>query len=327
MGCDQGQNTGECLFDYLSPRNKERRFWYVFHQKVCSEAFWLFWFHTIGGCGDILVLWSSSTFRGDVLEKKPFGITISFTSVHNNETWKLTNVYGPCIEPARTEFITWFRDQEIEDDDNWIFLGDFNFYRLLSNRNKPGGCLSDMFIFNDAIGHLGLVELPLKGRAFTWSNMQADPLLEQLDWFFTSPNWMIDYPNAEVLPMAKITSDHIPCKVAISTSMPRSNIFRFENYWVEQEDFLETVQNSWLTAPNMHTATRTISSKFKSLRSALKMWSKGISNLKLLIGNCNLVICFLDSLEDRRGLFNLEINLRAAVKRQLEAWLKCKNLY
>jgi hypothetical protein len=28
------------------------------------------------------------------------------------------------------------------------------------------------------------VELPLKGRAYTWSNMQENPLLEQLDWFF-----------------------------------------------------------------------------------------------------------------------------------------------
>ena len=41
----------------------------------------------------------------------------------------------------------------------------------------------DTLIFNDIIGHLGLVELPLKGQAFTWSNMQQDPLLEQLDWF------------------------------------------------------------------------------------------------------------------------------------------------
>jgi len=71
---------------------------------------------------------------------------------------------------------------------NWIFLGDFNFYRSLSNRNRPGGNLADTLIFNDAIGHLGLVELPLKGRAFTWSNMQSEPLLKQLDWFFTSPN-------------------------------------------------------------------------------------------------------------------------------------------
>ena len=82
----------------------------------------------------------------------------------------------------------------------------------------------------NVIGHLGLVELPLKGHAFTWSNMQQDPLLEQLDWFFTSANWTLDYPNSLVLPLAKITSDHIHCKLLIGTSIPKANIFIFENF-------------------------------------------------------------------------------------------------
>jgi hypothetical protein len=55
-----------------------------------------------------------------------------------------------------------------------------------------------MLIFNDIIGHLGLLELPLKGRKYTWSNMQKQPLLEQLDWFFTSANWISVYPNSVV---------------------------------------------------------------------------------------------------------------------------------
>jgi len=54
-----------------------------------------------------------------------------------------------------------------------------------------------------AIGHLGLIELPLKGRAFTWSNMQQSPLLEQLDWFFTTVNWTTTFPNTLALPLAK----------------------------------------------------------------------------------------------------------------------------
>ena len=60
-------------------------------------------------------------------------------------------------------------------------MGDFNFYRSLQHRNRSGGNLNDTLIFNDIIGHLGLVEILLKGRAFTWSNMQQSPLLEQLD--------------------------------------------------------------------------------------------------------------------------------------------------
>jgi hypothetical protein len=110
------------------------------------------------------------------------------------------------------------------------FFGDFNFYRSLENRNRSGGNVANTIIFNDDIGHLGLIELPIKGRAFTWSNMQSDPLLEQLDWFSTSPNWTLDYPLTEVFPMAQITSDHVPCRVSVSTRIPRANIFRLENF-------------------------------------------------------------------------------------------------
>jgi hypothetical protein len=45
-----------------------------------------------------------------------------------------------------------------------------------------------MFLFNEVIGHLGLLELQLKGRKYTWSNKQNAPILEKLDWFFTSYN-------------------------------------------------------------------------------------------------------------------------------------------
>jgi hypothetical protein len=45
-------------------------------------------------------------------------------------------------------------------------------------RNHPGGNANDMLLFNDIIQHLDLVQIPLKDRAYTWSNMQANSLLE-----------------------------------------------------------------------------------------------------------------------------------------------------
>ena len=127
--------------------------------------------------------------------------------------------------------------------------------------------------------------------------------------------------------MAKITSDHIPCKIVISTSIPKANLFPFENFWAEQENFLETVSEGWNILHAFNDAARNISSKFKALRAKLKVWSKHLSNLRLLISNCNQVICFIDALEDRRGLFYPEANLRNAVKKQLQIWLHYKNLY
>jgi hypothetical protein len=116
--------------------------------------------------------------------------------------------------------------------------------RSQDNRNKPGGDIHDMFLFNETIGHLGLLELPIKGRAYTWSNMQKDPLLEQLDWLFTSANWISSFPNNMVIPLAKNGPDHVPCVVNIDTNIPKAKIFRFDNYWVDMPGFLECVTNS-----------------------------------------------------------------------------------
>lgn len=83
----------------------------------------------------------------------------------------------------------------------------------------------------------------------------------------------------------------------------------------------------WISTPGPSDAARNISSKFKALGARLKHWSKNISNLRLLISNCNNVIRFLDMLEDRRGLYSPKANLRNVVKKQLQTWLHYKNLY
>ena len=170
---------------------------------------------------------------------------VSFQSVHNVESWTLVSVYGPCDGPLRDDFVSWFYLLQIPTDKNWLFLGDFNFIRSLDNRNRPGGDVNDIFLFNEIIGHLGLLELPLEGRSFTWSNMQEQPLLEQLDWFFTTSDWISFYPNTVVLPLAKTSSDHVPCVVSIDTTIPKAKVFRFENFWVDMPGFMDCVRNSW----------------------------------------------------------------------------------
>jgi hypothetical protein len=67
--------------------------------------------------------------------------------------------------------------------DNWTVLGDFNFFRSLIEHNKPGGSASDMMLLNGLIQHLVLAYFPFQGRKYTRSNMQDDPLLENLTGF------------------------------------------------------------------------------------------------------------------------------------------------
>jgi hypothetical protein len=88
-----------------------------------------------------------------------------------------------------------------------------------------------------------------------------------------------------------------------------------------------TVQENWSFSTPRNDAAKNISSKFKALRACLKNWSKKLSNLGILINNCNAIIAFLDDLEDQRTLYNPEANLRLAVKKQLKVWLQYKNIY
>ena len=52
-----------------------------------------------------------------------------------------------------------------------------------------------MFLFSEAISKKAPVEIPLKGRIFTWSNVQDAPSLEKLDWSFSSEAWTLTYPS------------------------------------------------------------------------------------------------------------------------------------
>ena len=131
----------------------------------------------------------------------------------------------------------------MDNEAKWIIMGDFNFIRSPDDRNKLGGDINQMLLFNEAISNLGLVELPLKGRQFSWSNMQDSPLLGKLDWIFTSADWTSKFPNTLATPMAKLSSHHVPINIQIDSMIPKCHIFRFEEFWLDFEGFIDTVSN------------------------------------------------------------------------------------
>lgn len=149
------------------------------------------------------------------------GIRMSCSTDRSSTRDVLTNVYGPSHDEGKVDFIKWFRNLEGPDSTLRLLLGDFNFIRS-HDRNKAGGDINNMFLFNEAISKIGLVELPLKGRSYTWSNMQELPLLEKLDWFFTSVAWTLTNPNTMIYPLAKPISDHVPCVISIGTEIPKA---------------------------------------------------------------------------------------------------------
>lgn len=176
-------------------------------------------------------------------------LSIEFLSKHNNAHWVLTNVYAPCSHLEKRNFIHWFKNIQMPVNIDWLIVVNFNLCHSPDDRNQPEGSQADMYLFNEAISYLGLIDIPLKGRKFTWSNKQQSPLLERLDWFFSSTSWTLSYPNTFAYPLSMETSDHIPCTISVSTKIPKGSLFRFENHWMEHPDFLNTVQQNWWAQP------------------------------------------------------------------------------
>jgi hypothetical protein len=167
--------------------------------------------------------------------------------------------------------------------DLWIIMGDFNMIRSNTDRNRPGGNTNNMLRFNSIIQEHDLEEIPLKERNYTWSNMQDTPLLEKLDWIFTSHNWTTTFPNTIASPMARLGSDHVPILVQVGTEIPRAQIFIFEEYWIEFYGFSEQVERAWHNNGAYHNASRDITARFKNLRNALKNGVKTYPNYQLLL--------------------------------------------
>lgn len=213
------------------------------------------------------------------------------------------------------------------NDMEWMILGDFNLMRKPEDRNREGADLNEIFMFNEAISSLGLNEIALQGGKYTWSNMQPSPLLEKIDWVFTSNAWTISYPDTSTKIMTRTPSDHCPCLVHISTQIPKPKAFRFENYWLNLQDFQSLLQDSWNSPLPPMDPAKTLSAKYKRLRKTLKEKQSAASNLKCSIQNAKNIIQFLDIIEEHRDLSLPEWNFRSLLKEKLQFLLEQQRIY
>jgi hypothetical protein len=70
-----------------------------------------------------------------------------------------------------------------------------------------------------------------------------------------------------------------------------------------------------------------MTARFKSLRQGIKKWSKHLSQLSVIIGNCSHVLTLLDGLEEQRPLSIVERNFRIALIKHQIKLIEAQTLY
>jgi hypothetical protein len=131
-----------------------------------------------------------------------------------------------------------------------------------------------MNAFNQALDQLAELEIPLLGRCFTWSNHQPSPVLARLDRAFVNLDHSLAFPNTSLQTLPKPTSDHTPLLLSMSTAIPTSNIFRFENSWLHNQSFLPDILPAWVQAPQCPDPAGKLAACLKVTRAASKAWSR-----------------------------------------------------
>jgi hypothetical protein len=159
-------------------------------KKFCPRNLSSFEFSPSAGASwGLITIWNGQLFDGELVLSNSYSVTVKLKSLQTGHLFHVSNIYGPAAASEKAGFINWLYNFDTSQIDDWLILGDFNLIRSPDNRTIPGGNVSEMMLFNDLINHLDLVEIPFQGRAFSWSNMQDNSLLENLDWVFTSTSW------------------------------------------------------------------------------------------------------------------------------------------
>lgn len=122
--------------------------------------------------------------------------------------------------------------------------GDFNAVWYPSEKLGASRLTNQLGQFNEFIEDHGLVDLPLKGATFTWTNNQEIRVSSHLDKFLFLVDWMDKGPMIFQGALHKLGSDHIPILLWIEQIPSGSCPFRFELMWLEIPRFNEKLK-SW----------------------------------------------------------------------------------
>lgn len=144
--------------------------------------------------------------------------------------------------------------------------------------------------------------------------MQTPPTLCKLDRMIINEQWDRIFPNSTLLSLPRLTSDHIPIQLQLSSDIPKPSTFRYENNWKFQQQFKVIVQGTWDSVQPTINAAATIVQKLKALRKEIKIWKKNLKPEKVQLQCAKKTLDLMDWMVEQRTLSELEVTFRNLVK-------------
>lgn len=147
---------------------------------------------SLGALGGVLLTWDKRVIEAVEECVGDYSVASFFRNVIDGWEWDLVGIYGPNGISDRRRL--WEELAGIYSlwEVSWCMGGHFNSTRYPSERSGNYCNLVAMEDFLEFIFDLDLMDLPLVGGEFTWSNSWS---WLRLDRFLVSPLWEAHYPE------------------------------------------------------------------------------------------------------------------------------------
>ncbi|XP_023769286.1 uncharacterized protein LOC111917882 [Lactuca sativa] len=128
-----------------------------------------------------------------------------------------------------------------------IIMGDFNEVRDESERMGSKFYMFSARVFNDFINSLNLVDVPLGGPRFTWSDKWGSKF-SKLDRFLVTEGFLEFFPHLSAMVLDKNIPDRRPILLLEHRVDYGPTPFRIFHSWFDMEGFDDIVRETWATS-------------------------------------------------------------------------------
>jgi endonuclease/exonuclease/phosphatase family metal-dependent hydrolase len=265
--------------------------------------------------GGILLATDESFFDLSNIHLSSHAVTATISMRADAIQWQITVVYGPQSDDDKMQFLQELKNINPPSHGRWLILGDFNLIYQAEDKNNSNLNRRLMTSFKSTIDDLGLTEIKLNGRRFTWSNEQQNPTMTRIDRLLCTPEWELLFPACFLHSLPSLMSDHTPLLLLGDLEHFHNPFFRFENFWTKMDGFFQAVQEAWDRPLSTTLPIKRLHIKLSRVAKNLKKWKRGkIGNTRLQLAIAKEIILQLELAQESRTLTAEELDLRRRLK-------------
>jgi hypothetical protein len=226
-----------------------------------------------GASGGILLMWDRRVVEKLEDAVGQYSVSCKFKTVMDQSEWMFSGVYGPNLDSERQGLWDELAGVKSWWDVPWCVGGDFNVVRFPEEKSHFTSFTQAMHDFSDFISAQGLIDTPLLGGKFTWSNGRTIDARSRLDRFLFTADWEDYFGLISEKRLVRLGSDHFPILLVCGSPHQGSRPFKFENMWLKVDGFVAKVHQWWNSYQFQGFPSYILANKLKALKFDLRHWN------------------------------------------------------